>query len=201
MISYLRGVCAETGEDHIVIDVGGVGFRVGVSGKTAATAPGTGELVTLHTHMSVREDDISLFGFPSREELHLFRQLLSVNGVGPKVALSILSAIGVDDLRFAVLTGDTRLITTAPGVGKKMAERLVLELKDKFSSDDLLPQAAGGVVLTGPEGETDEAAEALMALGYNASDARRAVAKAREEAGERLETGQLLKVALKFLGR
>ena len=201
MISYLRGVCAETGEDYMVIDVGGVGFRVGVSGKTAAMAPGNGELVTLHTHMSVREDDLSLFGFLTKEELIVFRQLLNVNGVGPKVALSILSAVGVDDLRFAVLTGDTRLITTAPGVGKKMAERLVLELKDKFSSDDLLPQSGGGIVSTGTEDESDEAAEALTALGYSASEARRAVAKAREAAGERLNTGLLLQAALKYLVR
>ena len=200
MISYLRGVCAETGEDYMVVDVGGVGFKVGVSGRTAELAPGTGELVTLHTHMSVREDDLSLFGFLTKEELHVFRQLLSVNGVGPKAALSVLSAVGIDDLRFAILTGDTRLITKAPGVGKKIAERMVLELKDRFSSDDILPREGGDLSFAGAGEETDEALAALMALGYSASEAGRAVAKAREEASDVQDTGRLLQVALKFLG-
>ncbi|MBR0090631.1 MAG: Holliday junction branch migration protein RuvA [Lachnospiraceae bacterium] len=200
MISYLRGVCAETGEDYMVVDVGGVGFKVGVSGRTAELAPGTGELVTLHTHMSVREDDLSLFGFLTKEELHVFRQLLSVNGVGPKAALSVLSAVGIDDLRFAILTGDTRLITKAPGIGKKIAERMVLELKDRFSSDDLLPRGGETQALSVAGEETDEALAALMALGYGASEAGRAVAKAREEAPEVQDPGKLLQVALKYLG-
>ena len=198
MISYLRGVLAETGEDYIVIDVGGVGFTVGVSGKTASLAGGIGELVTLYTYMSVREDDLSLFGFLTKEELRTFRQLLGVNGVGPKAALSILSAIGVEDLRFAVLTGDTRMITHAPGIGKKTAERLVLELKDRFAADNILPAQTA---LSAQPGETDavteEAAAALMALGYGASEAMRAVRAARAEAEEETDAGRLLQAALK----
>lgn len=197
MISYLRGICAEAGEDYIVIDVGGVGFRVGVSGSTAAQAPGTGERITLYTHMSVREDDISLFGFLTKEELRVFRQLLAVNSVGPKAALSILSSLGVDDLRFAVLTSDTRMLTRAPGVGKKMAERLVLELRDRFAAEDILPSAAASPQAAVADDVTDEAAHALMALGYGASEAMRAVAAARQEAGESADTQQLLSAALK----
>ncbi|MBR0173566.1 MAG: Holliday junction branch migration protein RuvA [Lachnospiraceae bacterium] len=203
MISYLSGICAEVAIDKAVIDVNGVGFEVFISAACAEAMPGIGEAVTLYTYFSVREDAMALYGFLSREELHLFRQLIGVNGVGPKMALGVFSALSADDLRFAIVTGDAKAIVRAPGIGKKIAERIVLELRDRLSAEDLLP-AAGGMDASSSDtasAGTEEAAEALVALGYSASDALRAVRNARKNMPdtEETDTETLLKAALKEL--
>lgn len=203
MISYLSGICAEVAADKAVIDVNGVGFEVLISASCAEAMPGIGEPVTLYTFFSVREDAMTLYGFLSREELHVFRQLIGVNGVGPKMALGVFSALSADDLRFAVVTGDAKAITRAPGIGRKIAERIVLELRDRISAEETLLTAGGTEARASdavPAG-TEEAAEALVALGYSASDALRAVRNAKKTMPEEDtdDTEALLKAALKEL--
>ena len=199
MISFLNGICAEIEPDRVVLDVGGVGYELLISASTFEGLPGIGEPCLLHTYMSVREDAVVLLGFLTREELSFFKRLITVSGIGPKGALSILGAMTVDDLRFAILTGNAAAISRAPGVGKKTAERLVLELKDKLSAEDIPPAAGGGELamqtgaLSGPQ---EEALEALVSLGYPAAQAQRAVRAAIKENPE-ADTNALLKLALK----
>ena len=206
MIAHVNGICAEVAQDKVTVDVSGVGFEVNVSTAALAQMPGIGEPVMLFTYLSVREDDLSLYGFLTRDELSFFRMLIGVSGIGPKGALAILSSLGVDDLRFAILSGDAKTIARAQGVGKKTAERLVLELRDKLSKEDIpLTGAEGTLTGAGTEAEAvhgaaEEAAAALAALGYGAADAMRAVRSAirRDEANAN-DTETLLSAALKEL--
>ena len=202
MIAFVNGITAEIEMDHVVVDVGGIGYSVYISPATADRMPGIGEPVMLHTFMSVKEDGVSLYGFLTKDELKVFKLLITVNGIGPKGGLSILSALGTDDLRFAILSGDARTIAKAPGVGKKTAERLVLELHDKISNDDIISGNAGSFSQNNiPQTDStapDETVEALVALGYNATDAMRAVRKIMAEGqNTEMDTEQLLKTALK----
>ena len=202
MIAYVNGILENLEEGNAVIDVGGVGINVGISGSTMDRMPGIGETVRLYTYTSVREDAFNLFGFLSRDELSLFKMLITVSGIGPKVGLSILSVITPDDLRFAIMAGDSRTIAKAPGVGKKTAERIVLELKDKIkvTAEDM----TGGAAIADDDfdGETsssrDEAVAALVALGYNSTDAMKAVRKVMKTSnGAASDTEAILKLALK----
>ena len=202
MIAFVNGITAEIEMDHVVVDVGGIGYSVYISPATADRMPGIGEPVMLHTFMSVKEDGVSLYGFLTKDELKVFKLLITVNGIGPKGGLSILSALGTDDLRFAILSGDARTIAKAPGVGKKTAERLVLELHDKISNDDIISGNAGSFSQNNiPQTDStarDETVEALVALGYNATDAMHAVRKIMAEGhNTEMDTEQLLKMALK----
>ncbi|WP_026508625.1 Holliday junction branch migration protein RuvA [Butyrivibrio sp. MC2013] len=201
MISYLNGILKYLEEDLAVIDVGGVGFGVNISASTCQKMPGIGDDVTLYTYMSVKEDDISLYGFLSRDEIGLFKLLISVSGIGPKGALSILSVFEPDDLRFAILAGDVKSISKAPGVGKKTAERIALELKDKIGNEAITHGVISqGAVISGSDtadgSVRDEAVEALMALGYSGSDAMKAVRKVTAS-GDISDVGEILKLALK----
>ena len=165
--------------------------------------PGLGEEVRIYTYLQVREDGLSLFGFLSRGELAMFRQLLGVGGIGPKGALGILSALRPDDLRLAVISGDAKAIAKAPGVGIKTAQRIILDLKDKVSMEDILPaeafagdrQPEGGDLSLGAAGK--EAMEALTALGYSPMEASRAVR--RVEISGDMTAEDVLKQSLKFL--
>lgn len=204
MIAHLNGVCAEVLTDRVVVDVNGVGFEVFVGAGSMAQMPGIGEAVMLYTYMSVREDGMSLYGFLTRDELSVFRLLIGVSGIGPKGALGMLSALGVDDLRFAIVSGDTGAIARAPGIGKKTAERLVLELRDKLNADAFLQEygAQGEAVRDegSASGAADEAVLALTALGYAQTDAMRAVRSARKrDENADADTEALLKAALKEL--
>ena len=204
MIAHVNGVCAEVLADKVIVDVNGVGFEVFVPAGALANMPGTGEAVMLYTYLSVREDGMSLYGFLTRDELSVFRMLIGVSGIGPKGALGMLSALSVDDLRFAIVTGDAKAIARAPGIGKKTAERLVLELRDKFNAEEFTG-AYGGPELSAQgegilSGVSDEAIAALTALGYSHTDAMRAVRTAKNrEGGADLDTETLLKAALKEL--
>ncbi len=203
LIAYVNGILESIEEGNAVIDVGGVGINVNISGSTMDRMPGVGEAVKLYTYTSVKEDSFSLFGFLSRDELALFKMLITVNGIGPKAGLSILSVMSPDDLRFAIMSGDTKAISSAPGVGKKTAERITLELRDKLkvSEEDMLRPS--GVVtlddLTGSEASArDEAVAALVALGYNSTDAMKAVRKViKADESAASDTEVLLKLALK----
>ena len=172
MIAFLSGTLEYLSGDLAVIDVGGVGYEVNVSAEVSGnlSSIGTGNIVKLYTYMYVREGQVALYGFLSRGDLALFKLLITVSGVGPKGGLNLLSVLSADDLRFAIVTGDAKMISRAPGIGKKTAERLILDLKDRVSSG-FVPAAADGAGLTGlAEGlQRDAAAESLA--GTPASEA------------------------------
>ena len=205
MIAYLNGTVESLESDNVVIDVNGIGYNVMISGSTADKMPGIGSTVKIYTYTCVREDAFNLFGFLSRDELNFFKMLISVSGIGPKGGLAILSVMTPDDLRFAILAGDAKAISRAPGIGKKTAERLVLELHDKISSDDIVSgkitdDAAMGNAAEASGNSRDEAVAALVALGYGSSDALRAVRKAMADRPEISDdTEAILKSALKEL--
>ena len=201
MISYVKGSLTEKFEDSVIVEAGGIGYRIFVPTSVLEHLPKMGETVKIYTYFSVREDAMSLYGFLSRQDLEMFRQLIGVNGVGPKSALGILSALSPDVLRLAVLSGDAKAISKAPGVGSKTAQRIILDLKDKVKAEDILdgytePVSGHGEVSTvGEIGK--EAIEALTALGYSASEASGVVKKVTIT--ESMTAEDVLKAALKHL--
>ncbi len=200
MIGFIRGIIDSINESSAVIDVNGVGYIVNIGTGTASEMPPAGEEVKLHTYMAVKEDDMSLFGFLHKEELEIFKMLIRVNGIGPKGAQAILSVMSVPDLRFAILTGDAKAISRAPGIGGKTAQKLILELKDRIADTVGEPEsyAASGAVQASAAGdERTEAAEALIALGYSQTEAYRAVKAA--EVPDGADANAVLKAALKYL--
>ena len=192
MIASLKGKLEALGSDSAIINVGGVGFEVHMPTSTMSKMGAIGREVTLHTHLYLREDNASLYGFATTEELGLFQALINVSGLGPKLALAMLSAMDVEQLTMAIATGSTDLLTGIPGIGRKMAHRLVLELKDKI--------AAGWVAAAEAlpaEGNTEVLA-ALTSLGYSASEATRAVASLPRD--EELSLEEKIKLALGYFG-
>lgn len=193
MIAHLQGRLAATGADHAVIDVNGVGYLVGASAKTLAALGITGDHVTVHTEMLVAEDSIRLMGFASAEERDWFRLLTSVQGVGAKVALAILSILVPEELQTAVARADTAMIGRASGVGPKLAQRIANELKDK----------AGGVALGGSGsavaagGASADAVSALLNLGFRPAEASNAVSAASDELGPAATLDALVRLALR----
>ena len=179
MISYIRGPLAEINEDMIVVEAGAVGYNIRVPLSVVEGLPGIGKEVKIYTYLQVREDAMSLYGFLTRQDLKMFRLLLGVSGIGPKGALGLLSAMRPDDLRLAVISGDVKAISRAPGIGNKTAQRLILDLKDKIPVDQLLsaPRVEPGrkPADTGLGEAAREAVEALIALGYSPGEAARAV--------------------------
>lgn len=203
MIASLCGQLAGVYEDCVVLDVGGVGYRVFVTDRDSRALPQAGEEVRLHTYLSVREDAMWLYGFLAEDDRNVFRQLLSVSGVGPKAALGILSALTANDLRFAVFSDDVKAISRAPGIGTKTAKKLILELKDRLKLEDGLSSLGMDTGETGlSEGASDtdlsEAVQALVALGYSNSEALRAV-KQVKVTGD-MKTEDILGQALKVIG-
>ena len=202
MISYIRGTLAEKNEDSAVVEAHGVGYQIFVPVPVLSELPPLGESVKIYTYFSVREDGMSLFGFLSRQDLAMFKHLIGVNGIGPKSALGILSALRPDVLRMAVASGDAKTISRAPGVGPKTAQRIILDLKDKIRPEDVLaggleeslavPEEISGVGQAGKE-----AVEALTALGYSAAEAAGAVKKVKIT--EEMTAEDVLKGALRHL--
>ncbi len=203
MISFLSGIVEGIGENTAVIDVGGVGFEVFLPADTLSRLPSVGESVRLYTYFSVTQDAMRLYGFLSRDDLEIFKKLITVSGLGPKGGQAILSVMTPEELKFAIATGDTRSITAAPGVGKKLAERIVLELKDRFKDESFDAGSLTDGALAGAAMSADdpgkEVVEALVALGYSSQDAIRAVrAAAGDLTGDLAkDTEALLKAALK----
>ena len=200
MFAFLKGEVAEKGAEYVVLDVHDVGYLVRISTGTSQLLPAAGQSVKLYLYTAVREDDISLYGFLTRDELEVFKMLINVNGIGPKGGQAILSVMSADSLRFAIVSGDAKAIAKAPGVGLKTAQRVILDLKDKISLEDTLHSVPAGALQqedTGVAASVREAVEALTALGYASSDAVAAVQKV--EHAEEMETEQLLKAALKFI--
>ncbi len=200
MIAYVKGTVEYIEEDNVVIDVGGIGYNVKVSADTAARMPGVGEQTKLYTYMNVREDAVSLFGFFSRDDLAVFRQCITVSGIGPKGALAILSTLNADSLRFAILSGDAKAISKAPGIGIKTAERLILELRGKIRAEDTfiakeMADYSGTSNAAADTAQKREAVEALVSLGYGQAEALKAVNAI--EGIEEMDSGAVLKAALK----
>lgn len=195
MYAFIRGYLAEKDQNSAVIDAGGVGYLLSISYSTYAALPELGEEVKLYSHLSVREDAMELFGFADREELSVFKMLITVSGVGPKAALAILSELSPGRFALAVSAGDVKALTKAAGVGPKLAQRIVLELKDKIAKSGAEIPTGGADFLEAPAGSNaEEAAKALVVLGYSANEARAAVAKCQ---GDTVE--ELIRLALKQL--
>lgn len=197
MIAKLKGRLDSMGLDHAVIDVGGVGYLVAASSRTLAALGPVGEAVTIHTEMLVSEDSIRLMGFASAEERDWFRLLTGVQGVGARVALAILSAFEPIDLARAIATQDKAMVARANGVGPKLAERIVRELKDKVGSVALGPAGAGGGIMVAAGGPAADAISALLNLGFRPAEASNAVAAAEEELGGAESLDMLVRLALK----
>ena len=142
MISYIRGELVAQYEDKVIVDVGGVGYGIYMSAQSMSRLPQTGSEVKIHTYLNVKEDLMQLFGFLTLEDLNVFKLLIGVSGIGPKGGQAILSVLSPDDLRFAVMADDVKAISSAPGIGKKTAQKLIVELKDKLSIEDVLEHAA-----------------------------------------------------------
>lgn len=188
MIAFVEGAVAEKGAGRAVIDVGGVGYEVLAPTSTLARLPAVGRTIRLLTRLHVREDQMTLYGFATADERALFDLLVTVTGVGPKVALSFLSVLSPEAIRRAVAAGDVAALTVVPGVGKKVAQRVVLDLKDKLGGE--------GVALVGPLADVREA---LLALGLSAQEASQAIAGLGAD-GER-PVEELLREALRRVGR
>lgn len=200
MIAYVKGTIEDIAEDNVVVDVGGIGYNVKISADTAARLPGIGEQTKLYTYTNVKEDAFQLYGFLTRNDLEIFKKCITVSGIGPKGGLAILSVLDADSLRYAIMSGDVKAISKAPGIGAKTAGRLVLELKDKIKIDDAMIDreientAAGGFGI-GDSPQKKEAVEALVSLGYGHAEAVKAVNAI--EGIENMDSGAVLKAALK----
>ncbi len=195
MFASLKGVLEEKTLQRIVVDVGGVGYLVHVSGRTLAELPTEGEMVRLLCHTHVREDAIQIFGFLEPNEKLAFELLISVSGIGPKLALTVLSGVAVRDLFEAIAKGDYATLQRVPGVGKKTAERVVVELKDKCAKLNLLPEG-GEASGQAPGPETSEVIDALTNLGYKRNVAEKAVKRVLDSTGGKTSPEVLLRSAL-----
>ena len=202
MIAYIKGKVAEILEDRVILESGFMGYNLFMPMASAEAVLRRGDEVKLYTHLHVREDAMQLFGFLTKDDLHTFQLLLGVNGIGPKAALGILCGLTADELRFAVLSEDVKTISKAPGVGKKTAQKLILELKDKMDLQEAFDLKTQHVQEADRRsgrfvGYEKRGRRSLAALGYSGADALRAVKKVELTAGMNVET--LLKAALKNL--
>lgn len=201
MIGYIKGTVAELSADRLILENGGIGYEIFVPASVLDAGIRQGQELKVYTYLHVREDALQLFGFQSRDELQTYRLLLGVSGIGPKAAIGILSAMSVDTLHFAVLSDDAAAIAKAPGIGKKTAQKLILELKDKFSLEEAFEKklAANQQDAAEPVSEdaASEAVQALVALGYSGTEALQAVRKV--EGAADMDTEAVLKAALKNL--
>ncbi|EOU1681410.1 Holliday junction branch migration protein RuvA [Clostridium perfringens] len=201
MYEYIRGQFQGISKDYVVIELNNIGYRIFTSGNTMSNMPKVGDEVLLYLEQIVREDFIGLYGFTTREELEMFKLLLSINGVGAKAALSLLSISTVNNLKYAIMMGDEKHITRAPGIGKKTAQRIILELKDKLKPDELTSEE--GQLIEGINDNSDysfninETLSALMALGYTEKEAQ----KALEKVDKTLSIENMIKESLKLLMR
>lgn len=199
MYAYIKGELTEIHTDHIVLEAGGIGYQIFIPGQTLQSLPPLGEEMKVYTYLYIREDAMILYGFLTRDDLELFRKLISVSGIGPKGGLSILSALDADDLRFAILSGDAKAIAKAPGIGAKTAQRVILELKDKMSLEDAFEKKAEhvkGAASAEPSVKQD-AVMALTALGYSSTESLKAVSAV--QITEDMDVEEVLKAALKHL--
>lgn len=195
MYEYIKGIFKSIEKEYIVIECGNIGYKIFTSGSTISNMPAIDQPVKIYTHQIVREDFIGLYGFLTKEEISMFNLLISINGVGPKAALSLMSIANVSTLKYAIITDDDKLITKAPGIGKKTAQRIILELKDKINLGEAIQD---GVVINPIDIDNEklsEAVGALMALGYSDKEAE----KALEKADRSKNVEEIIKQCLKIL--
>lgn len=200
MYSYIRGIVADRGHNELVVEAGGVGYLLTCSMNTMQDAAPVGEEMKVFTYLSVREDAMELFGFATREERTMFLRLTGISGIGPRTALGILGSMPLRDLTLAIVTGDTVALSRAPGIGKKTAQRIALELKEKITADDFesLPESAKPVINVHNMQE-DAMAEALLALqslGYSNGEATKALAAVRDQSDK---ADELVRLALRSM--
>lgn len=201
MYAYIRGELAEINTDHIVIESGGIGYRIFIPGQTFEYLPAAGEELKVYTYLHLREDLMILYGFLTRDDLEIFKLLITVSGIGPKGGLAILSTLDADDLRFAILSGDAKTISRAPGIGAKTAQRVILELKDKLSLEEAFEKKKEHTMVPASSGSQvkNDAVLALTALGYSSAESLKAVSKV--EITEDMDVENLLKAALKQMSQ
>ena len=201
MIAYLKGEVVEIEEEKLILECGDIGYNISMPASALDGTLRPGQEVKIHTHLHVREDAMQLYGFLTRDDLKMFRMLLGVSGIGPKAALGILSGLSADELRFAVLSDDIKTISRAPGVGKKTAQKMILELKDKldlqeaFDTKTMHVQEASQAETGDLVDAKKEAVQALTALGYSGSEALRAVKQV--DVTSHMNVEEILKLALK----
>lgn len=199
MYAFIEGEVCEKLNGTLVLLASGVGWQLSCSNSTLQAAPPLGEKMRCYTFLSVREDAMELFGFATREEKEMFLQLTSVSGIGPKTALGVLGAMPLRDLNLAILLGDTAALSRAPGIGKKTAQRIALELKDKIAQADVSAAAASPAGTAAPALSPDavtEAIEALTALGYSSTEARNAISQIKDQTDKPEE---LIRLALRAM--
>ena len=200
MFSYFKGSLEEINVDFVVVENNGIGYKIFVPASVINSFPARGSEIKLFTYLHVKDDGLSFYGFLDKDSLELFRQLLGVSGVGPKGALGILSVLSPNDLRTAVLSQDAKAISKSPGIGTKTAQKIIIDLKDKVSIDDIvpvddMPVADGALNVSGAK---NDAIEALTALGYSVKEAKSAVMKVEDDENYTVE--DYLKMALKYMG-
>ncbi len=196
MYEYINGIYRGVNKDYIVVENNGIGYKINTSGSTIAKTPKVGENIMLYLQQIVREDFIGLYGFLTKEELNMFNILLTINGIGAKAALSLLSISDVSSLKYAIISEDEKNLVRAPGIGKKTAQRIILELKDKINMEEI-NNCNNNDDKINVVGNTSEVLEALIALGYSEREANKALAsmdKTKENSTE-----DMIKEALKFL--
>jgi len=201
MYAYIKGTIADISEDNVVLECNNIGYNIHVPFSVVQSLPGVGAEVKIYTYTCVREDAFILYGFLSKDDLWIFKKLITVNGIGPKGALGILSAMTADALRFAIVAGDAKTISKAPGIGAKSAERIILDLKDKISisleKEETVPILAAGTLARTEE--KNEAMEAMVALGYSAAESLKAINQL--QITDDMDSSAILKQALKIVSR
>ena len=197
MITYIIGEFTEIEDTTIIVEAYGVGYEIMVPGSVVSLLPPVGSRIKIYTYQNVKEDALDLYGFLTKDDLNIFKLIITVNGIGPKGALSILSSISPDDLRIAVVSDDVKRIQSAPGIGAKTAQKLIIELKDKLKLEDVLYKNDTEVTNNTSGSVRDEAVEALCSLGYSPSEALRAVNNI--DINDGMSSEDILKLALKKL--
>ncbi len=198
MFAYIKGILEQKSNNYVVIDVGGIGYKIFMATKAIEALGEIGEIVKVHTHYYVREDNISLYGFNTNEELRMFELLLQVSGIGAKSAITMLSEISPSSFALAVISDDISQLVKIPGIGKKTAARIVLELKDKLKTEEAITQTEEVKLSISNEEETSEAIAALQVLGYT----KREIEKALENVDTKnLQLEEIIKQGLKSLAR
>ncbi|WP_346877790.1 Holliday junction branch migration protein RuvA [Clostridium sp. UBA5712] len=178
MYEYIKGIFKSIEKEYIVIECGNIGYKIFTSGSTISNMPAIDQQIKIYTHQIVREDFIGLYGFLTKDEISMFNLLISINGVGPKAALSLMSIANVSTLKYAIITDDDKLITKAPGIGKKTAQRIILELKDKITVGGAMPKGTTISDIDIDNEKLSEAVGALIALGYSDKETEKAIEKA-----------------------
>jgi Holliday junction DNA helicase RuvA len=197
MYAFIEGTVDSKAQGELVINAGGVGYLLSCSSSTIAQAPQAGERFRAYTVLSVREDAMELFGFATRAEKDMFKKLTNVTGIGARTALGVLSAMSLRDLSIALVTGDAAALSRAPGIGKKTAQRMILELRDKVEQQDIPGASAAAAAAPAQMGAEQEAAAALMSLGYTSAEAARAINLVRDQADS---ADRMIMLALRSLG-